>query len=264
MNISPKIHSPVTVTDTSSVNLTLSKQEISAEVLPNGVDHDALLNFVANEHIDWTNASNDFKTSGDLTLDNGTTTSPKLFIEANQSGSAEKTYLQVTSLGNLEIHAWTAINFITEKLANTINVQFFNQDTTDRYGDVIFKIWGSGTGSNSFIQVTHSGDAGDGKIQTGEGKLIFESTDSTGGIDFIPKSRAAVALHITGGEQVGIGTTTPATSAKLDINSTTGALLVPRMTTTQRNALTATNGMIIYNTTTNAFNFYENGAWVTK
>jgi hypothetical protein len=28
------------------------------------IDHDVLLNFVANEHIDWTNASNDFKTSG--------------------------------------------------------------------------------------------------------------------------------------------------------------------------------------------------------
>lgn len=62
---------------------------------------------------------------------------------------------------------------------------------------------------------------------------------------------------------VGIGTTSPATSAKLEISSTTGALLLPRMTTTQRNALTAVNGMVIYNTTTNAFNFYENGAWVT-
>jgi hypothetical protein len=36
------------------------------------------------------------------------------------------------------------------------------------------------------------------------------------------------------------------------------------MTTAQRNALTAVNGMIIYNTTTNQFNFYENGGWVTK
>lgn len=38
----------------------------------------------------------------------------------------------------------------------------------------------------------------------------------------------------------------------------------PSMTTAERNALTATNGMIIYNTTTNVFNFYENGVWVTK
>ena len=38
----------------------------------------------------------------------------------------------------------------------------------------------------------------------------------------------------------------------------------PSMTTAERDALDAENGMIIYNTTTNAFNFYENGAWVTK
>jgi hypothetical protein len=63
---------------------------------------------------------------------------------------------------------------------------------------------------------------------------------------------------------LGVGIASPATSAKVDITSTTGALLIPRMTTAQRDALTAVNGMIVYNSTTNAFNFYENGAWVTK
>jgi hypothetical protein len=68
------------------------------------------------------------------------------------------------------------------------------------------------------------------------------------------------------GAQVGIGTggVQPGTSVGLEIGTTTKALLLSRMTTTQRNALTAVNGMIIYNNTTNAFNFYENGSWVTK
>ena len=47
------------------------------------------------------------------------------------------------------------------------------------------------------------------------------------------------------------------------ITTTTGALTVPRMTTAQMNALTAVNGMIIYDTTLNKFMFYENGAWVS-
>ena len=75
-------------------------------------------------------------------------------------------------------------------------------------------------------------------------------------------SVATDVFNIKAGK-VGIGTTSPATSALLDLTSATGALLVSRMTTVQRDALTAVNGMIIYNSSTNAFNFYENGAWVT-
>jgi len=74
----------------------------------------------------------------------------------------------------------------------------------------------------------------------------------------------ALVLGGTGANavNVGIGTTNP--QGALDVTSTTGALIVPRMTTAQRDSLTAVNGMIIYNTTTNQFNFREDGAWVTK
>lgn len=61
---------------------------------------------------------------------------------------------------------------------------------------------------------------------------------------------------------VGIGTISP--QGALDVVSTTGAFIVPRMTTAQRDSLAVVNGMIIYNTTTNQFNFLENGAWVLK
>lgn len=70
------------------------------------------------------------------------------------------------------------------------------------------------------------------------------------------------SLSVKGGK-VGMGIVTPATSAALDITSTTGALLVPRMTTTQKNALTAVNGMLIYDSTLNKFQGYENGAWTS-
>ena len=42
----------------------------------------------------------------------------------------------------------------------------------------------------------------------------------------------------------------------------TGLLQLPLFTTTQRNALSASNGQIIYNTTTNTFQGYANGSWV--
>jgi len=38
-------------------------------------------------------------------------------------------------------------------------------------------------------------------------------------------------------------------------------LTVASLTTTERNALTAANGMIIYNSTDNKFQGYEGGSW---
>jgi hypothetical protein len=54
----------------------------------------------------------------------------------------------------------------------------------------------------------------------------------------------------------------PATSAALDIQGTNGALLLPRLTSTQRDALTASAGMMIYNTTTSKAQLYTTG-WET-
>src|SRR3972149_6453859 len=62
--------------------------------------------------------------------------------------------------------------------------------------------------------------------------------------------------------RLGVRTATPAASTAIDIGGTTGALLLPRLTTGERDALTPANGMIIYNTTTAAIEGYEAGAWV--
>jgi len=53
----------------------------------------------------------------------------------------------------------------------------------------------------------------------------------------------------------------PAASAVAEFASTTGAILFPRMTQTQRDALTGVNGMIVYNTDTDRFDGYVAGAW---
>ena len=68
-------------------------------------------------------------------------------------------------------------------------------------------------------------------------------------------------LFVQGNGNIGIGTTTPATSALLELASTIGALLITRLTTTQKNALTPVNGMIVYDSTLGKFQGYEAGAW---
>ena len=57
---------------------------------------------------------------------------------------------------------------------------------------------------------------------------------------------AAVLITATTYAQIGINNENPDASAALDITSTTGGLLVPRMTAAQRDAITATQGLIIF------------------
>lgn len=63
--------------------------------------------------------------------------------------------------------------------------------------------------------------------------------------------------------QVGIGTTTPNSSAILEINSTNSGILIPRMTLAQRNAITTpANGLLIYQTDgTTGFWYYNGTIW---
>ena len=72
---------------------------------------------------------------------------------------------------------------------------------------------------------------------------------------------SVVAMSIDRRANIGFGTVAPAASALVELSSTTGALLLTRLTTAQRDALTAVNGMIIYNSTTNKFQGYESSAW---
>tara|TARA_R110001632_G_scaffold113369_1_gene224444 strand:- start:1100 stop:1873 length:774 start_codon:yes stop_codon:yes gene_type:complete len=78
---------------------------------------------------------------------------------------------------------------------------------------------------------------------------------------------AAVLLTATTYAQIGINNENPDASAALDITSTTGGLLPPRMTETQRDAISAAKGLVLFNTTTNTLQINEGDAttanWVS-
>jgi hypothetical protein len=65
-------------------------------------------------------------------------------------------------------------------------------------------------------------------------------------------------------QSVGIGTTTPNTSAQLDVSSSSKGILIPRMTTAQRDGIAnPANGLMIYNSATRQYNFYNGTRWQT-
>ncbi len=64
-------------------------------------------------------------------------------------------------------------------------------------------------------------------------------------------------------QNVGIGTPTPDASAILELSATDKGLLVPRLTTAQRNAIAApAEGLIIYNLDTKCLEVYSDTMWV--
>lgn len=75
-----------------------------------------------------------------------------------------------------------------------------------------------------------------------------------------------ITIQIGTAQNVGINTdgATPDNSAMLDIKSTNKGLLIPRMTTAQRDVITSpAAGLMIYNTSDNQFNFYNGSGWTT-
>jgi hypothetical protein len=87
-----------------------------------------------------------------------------------------------------------------------------------------------------------------------DGFYVATDPNQTGTADLL-------ALKINALGKVGIGETNP--PAPLTVTSTTGGVLLPRMTTTQKNAISSpSNGEMVYDTDLNKFYGYANGSWV--
>jgi hypothetical protein len=69
-------------------------------------------------------------------------------------------------------------------------------------------------------------------------------------------------IRIVSDGRIGVGVSAPASGAFFDVTSTSGGLIIPRMTTVQRDAISSpTNGVMIYNTTNVRFEIRSNNIW---
>jgi len=94
---------------------------------------------------------------------------------------------------------------------------------------------------------------------TGKTVTIAQTSAST---PAFYESSTGIAILQTISNRVGIGVATPDASSILDLTSTSRGFLAPRMTTTQRDAITSpATGLLVYNTTTAQYNFYNGSSW---
>ena len=197
------------------------------------------------------NASLRFKTFGEdrMILDsigrlqiNGlvnNTSYPNALQLANKNG---RSVFNITTGG-------TVTNLTIKANNNAIGDSLIISDTGLIQSRSNTSIWlkGNTTGTGNLnVNAWRSGSAGTGSIfsaNVGTNTPIFNML-STG--------------------QMSIGTETPVSTAALDITSTSRGLLIPRMTTSQRNAISSpASQLVVANTTTNTIDMYQNGNWST-
>ena len=126
---------------------------------------------------------------------------------------------------------------------------------------------GIATTTGSLSNIASVGDAiirtGLNALGAGGNLILTAARTATGGILFSTQSPDTEKMIITNAGNVGIGTTTPNSSAVLDLSGKTTSMLIPVGTTGQEPTCnTALAGGIRYNSTTAAPEYCNGSAWI--
>ena len=156
-------------------------------------------------------------------------------------------------IGNTEISAATAseVELDITSLENTSKINLRRQSATDLSGNTSVQY-----GTISFGRSDTGGTTTTGLIFGREDSIYFgQSASGAFGTEAV--------YMVWKGNKLGLGKTTPTQQLEMTGNAKIdGFVQFGSLTTTERNALTAANGMVIYNSTDNKFQGYENGSWV--
>lgn len=178
----------------------------------------------------------------------GTDGFARSFNFSSMSADREVTFPAAGTVGMLgSTQTWSGTNTFTGNVNNTASYQIGGVNIISRHptfwndihgwsGAVAIKLGGENDRANYYDNDRH-------QFRSAAGVEIMRVVASTG--------------------NVGIGTSSPAASAILDVVSTTRGVGFPQMTTTQRDAISSPRaGLVIFNTTTDKLQVRTSSAWV--
>lgn len=168
-----------------------------------------------------------------------------------------RTTFSSTSTGNISIFGNTFFNNNSNSITNTGGINGLWLQKAGSYTTSNYSICSDATatfinavGGGIFFRNSNSSQA----LLTSTGNLLIGTTTDAGyKLDVNGTTRIQSKLSVG---------TPSATSAVMEVTSTTQGFLPPRMTTTQRNAIASpASGLIVYDTTDNKHYGYNGTAW---
>jgi len=213
---------------------------------------------------------------------------PKFSSSTNLSDS------QIQDNVNVSVNGAVDVNYKFSVYSSTGSVMRFRNTTSSTFSDFFVGAVAFTIGSNSQLSVSHTAPANAFSVEANRIVTslteLRSSTDNlfirptTGGVSgkyisidgfnggWVTAFRvantgsggSAIIAQITpSGGIAAIGTASPSSASKLDVTSTTGGILFPRMTATQRDAIAAPpDGLVVYNTTANKLQVRAASSWV--
>jgi hypothetical protein len=195
---------------------------------------------------------------------NTSTTMAVLTQTGNGSASAAPVWTSTTGTGNVVRDTSPTLNNPTASTSSGSTAALIVSGPTTAVDTLQIK--GTTTSSYSSIGLMDNTNAQRGSFGYGGSTAgAYASTvffNATGGAPMTFGTAATERMRLTSTGEFGIGTNSPSTKALVDMTSTTKGFLPPRMTTTQRDAITSPPaGLMVYNSSTNKLNFYNGSAW---
>lgn len=251
--------------EVSSVAPTITAQYRSIETIPNDITIGAnggYQSVIVDSTMTMTGNSNIFSTANlfnfaaTIKNDNGVAVNarPIIALSSNAAIQADNAVLTHLGIGTLPAYMATYSNpryaIINGGSGTAVDVVgFFSEGSI-----------GTGWTITNFTPIKIADPTVTGTITNLIGIELAAMT--AGGTLNLSLRSAGGEMRHAGAAVFGANAAATNASVGLEVQSTTQALLLPRMTTTQRNAMTAVDGMLIYNTTTAVTEAREAGAWV--